>query len=68
MKRFLAIALLLGASTVGMVGCDEKSKDEVTEKIKTPTGEVEKKVTVEEKKSGDQKETEKPAAPVETPK
>ena len=57
MKRFLASALIVGVSTFGLVGCEQKSevKDEKT--IKTPTGtEKVTTTTIEDKKTGDAKD------------
>ena len=56
MKRFLALALLIGGSTLGLVGCDQTSTDKKTEEVNTPGGKV--KATTETKieKSGDAKD------------
>jgi hypothetical protein len=71
MKRFLASTLIIGVSTFGLVGCEEKSKVEDVKTIKTPGGTDKVTTTVEEKKTGDQKDN-APTAPAtpapETPK
>jgi hypothetical protein len=65
MKRFLASALIIGVSTFGLVGCEEKKEVETVTKIKTPEGDktITDKTTVES--TGDQKGT---TPVVETPK
>jgi hypothetical protein len=55
MKRFVVTSLFLGASTIGLAGCDEKTKVEETKTVKTPGGSDTTKTTVEEKKTGDAK-------------
>jgi hypothetical protein len=67
MKRFLASSLIIGVSTFGLVGCDEKSKVEDVKTIKTPDGSEKVKTTVEDTKSGSAKET-APTTTPETPK
>lgn len=57
MKRILLSALFVGAAGLFTAGCDEKDKATTTTKVETPGGSTEKKVTVEEKKSGDHKDT-----------
>ncbi len=55
MKRFLASALIIGVSTFGLVGCEEKSEVKKTTEVSTPSGteKVTDKTTVE--KTGDAK-------------
>jgi hypothetical protein len=71
MKRFLASALIIGISSFGLVGCEEKAKDQIKETTTTPGGSTTTTTTVEEKKTGDHKDSEKektvPVTP-ETPK
>jgi len=38
MKRFLAAALIVGVSTFGLVGCEDKGEVKKVEEIKTPEG------------------------------
>jgi len=69
MKRFIALALLVGVSTFGLVGCDQTSTDKKTEEVNTPNGKV--KATTETKieKSGDAKDpAPSTSATTETPK
>lgn len=68
MKRFLASALILGASTIGMVGCEEKSKVEDVKTIKTPSGSDKVTTTVEEKKTGDAKDNATTPTTTDAPK
>ena len=56
MKRFLAPVLIAGIASCGLVGCEEKSKVEKTTTVTTPNGTDTVKSTVEEKKTGDQKD------------
>ena len=56
MKRFLASALIIGVSTFGLVGCDEKSEVKKETEIKTPGGSDKITTTTEEKKTGDAKD------------
>jgi hypothetical protein len=65
MKRFLTLALIIGSSAVGFVGCDQKSTTEETVKTTGPNGSDTKKIKVEETKTGDAKE-EHPATPSTT--
>jgi hypothetical protein len=71
MKRFVASVLIIGVSSFGLVGCEEKGSTVTTEKVKTPTGSEETTIKVEDKKTGDMKDSEKektvPVTP-ETPK
>jgi len=56
MKRLLASALLIGVSTFGLVGCDQKAEEKSTTTTTTPGGKVT--VTDDKKieKSGDAKD------------
>ena len=65
MKRFLASALLLSVSTLGFVGCDQKTETKDVKTVETPGGKATETIKVEEKKSGDMKD---PAPAVEPPK
>ncbi len=56
MKRFLASALIIGVASIGMVGCDEKTKVEEKKTVETPNGKATEIKTDEIKKSGDAKE------------
>ncbi len=56
MKRFLFSAVMLGVAGL-FTGCGETEKASTTTKIETPGGSTEKKTTVEEKKTGDHKDT-----------
>ncbi len=67
MKRFLASSLIIGVSTFGLVGCEQKTEDKVKETSTTPGGKVEKTTEVKIEKSGDAKDP-APTAPVEAPK
>jgi len=54
MKRFLAMALVLGLiSPCALVGCSDKAKVETSETIKTPGGETETTKSTEIKSSGE---------------
>ncbi|MHC5543452.1 hypothetical protein ACYOEI_34955 [Singulisphaera rosea] len=64
MKRFLALALLLGASTLALPGCGEEAKTEVKTETTTPGGSTETKSTETVKQTGENP----PAPPVEEPK
>ena len=55
MKRVLLSAVMFGMAGL-FIGCGETDKATTTQKIETPGGTTEKKVTVEEKKTGDHKE------------
>lgn len=67
MKRFLALALVLGSfSTCGFVGCSEEEKAKTTTTVETPNGSQ---TTTEVKKvesTGDMKPSEE--KPAEAPK
>lgn len=67
MKRFLASALLVGISSFGLVGCDQKSEEKKVDSVTTPTGTDKVTTTVEEKKGGDMKEPGAGTAPATTP-
>jgi hypothetical protein len=69
MKRFLATALIIGVSSFGLVGCEEKTEDKKVETVTTPKGKETVTETTRVEKSGDQKDdkTVPPATP-ETPK
>jgi hypothetical protein len=56
MKRFLASALIVGISTFGLVGCEEKSETKTTTESKTPTGSETVTTTTQDKKTGDMKD------------
>ncbi len=68
MKRYLASALIVGVSTFGLVGCDEKSAVKTETVTETPGG-GKIKETDEHKvvKSGDAKDSAAPTTP-EAPK
>ncbi len=55
MKRILALALIIGVSSLGLVGCDQKSTEKEHSEVNTPNGSVKKDVKVEETRTGDQK-------------
>jgi hypothetical protein len=57
MKRFLALALLIGGSTFGVVGCTETTEVKKVEEVKGPEGtkKITDKTTIEA--TGDQKGT-----------
>jgi len=57
MKRFLVCLLFAMSLSVGMVGCGEKTSQSTTVKKETEKGSDTVKTTVEETKTGDQKET-----------
>lgn len=56
MKRFLASALIVGVSTLGLVGCEQTSSDVKKEEIKTPGGSTTVTTKTEVEKSGDHKD------------
>ena len=58
MQRFLASALIVGLTTIGLVGCEEKTEVKKTTEINTPDGT--KKITDKQttESTGDQKVTE----------
>ena len=60
MYRIAVCLLCLGGMTFGIVGCAEKTKVEKTTKVQTPGGTDTKTITIEEKKTGDQKENAAP--------
>ncbi len=68
MKRFLASALIVGVSTFGLVGCDQKSEVKEEKTVSTPSGTDKVTTTVEEKKTGDAKDPAPSTPPVEAPK
>ena len=57
MKRILLSALFVGAAGLFTAGCDEKEKAQTKTTVETPGGSTTKTTTVEEKKSGDHKDT-----------
>jgi hypothetical protein len=65
MKRFLASALLVGVSSFGLVGCDQKTEVKEEKSIKTPGGEVKEKDVKTIDKSGDAKD---PSPSTDAPK
>jgi hypothetical protein len=69
MKRFLVPALLLGlTSTLGVVGCGEKSEVKQTEQVSTPGGTTTTETTKEIKSTGDNPPPNSAGATAETPK
>ena len=68
MKRFLASALIVGVSTFGLVGCEEKSEVKTTTEAKGPEGSVKETDTKKIEKTGDAKDGAPTPAPVEAPK
>ena len=68
MKRFLASALIIGVSTFGLVGCDEKSQTKTTTESKGPEGSVKETDTKTIQKTGNEKDNATTPAPVEAPK
>jgi hypothetical protein len=62
MKRIFLSAIMLGVAGL-FTGCGETEKASTTTKVETPGGSNEKKVTVEEKKTGDEKEKAPAAKP-----
>ena len=68
MKRFLASALIVGVSTFGLVGCDQKSEVKEQTTVKTPAGTDTITKTTEEKQTGDAKDPAPTTPPVEAPK
>ncbi len=57
MKRLLASALIIGVSTFGLVGCEQKTEDKVVKESTTPGGGKVKETTdVKTEKSGDAKD------------
>ncbi len=67
MKRILASALLVGISSFGLVGCDQKSEEKVEKTVTTPGGTDKVTTTVEDKKTGDMKEPGAGTAPATPP-
>jgi hypothetical protein len=65
MKRLSALALIIGGSTIGLVGGDQTTKTEEKQVITTPGGTETKKITTEDKKTGELKD---PAPSTEAPK
>ena len=65
MKRFLALAFLIGGSTLGLVGCDQTSSDKKTEEVNTPGGKIKTETETKVQKSGEAKD---PAPSTEAPK
>jgi hypothetical protein len=63
MKRFLALALLIGGSTLGLVGCGETSSDTKKEEIKTPDGSTTVTTKTEVEKTGEHKDPAPEAKP-----
>ena len=68
MKRFLASALIVGVSTFGLVGCDQKTETKDQKVITTPSGSEKITTTTEDKKTGDAKDPAPATPPVESPK
>ena len=67
MKR-IAFCVLFGlATTVGMVGCAEKSEVSKTTTVETPTGTTEKTETTTVEKTGEHKEGDAAPAPAPAP-
>jgi hypothetical protein len=56
MKRLLAAALIVGVSTFGLVGCDQKTEVEKKTTVTTPTGSTTDTVKETVKKTGTDKE------------
>jgi hypothetical protein len=67
MKRFIASALIIGVSTIGLVGCEQKSEVTDQKVIKTPGGTDTVTTKIEEKKTGDAKDP-APAPATDLPK
>jgi hypothetical protein len=64
MKRFMASTLIIGVSTFGLVGCEQKTEDKTVRTSETPGGgKVKETESVKIEKSGDAKDP----APVTTP-
>ena len=55
MKRLIASALIVGVSTFGLVGCEQKSEVKDVKEIKTPGGTEKVTTKVTDEKTGDQK-------------
>ena len=55
-RYFLAMALVLGSSTIGLVGCDQKAEEKTVNTKTTPGGEVKTETSTKVEKSGDAKE------------
>lgn len=53
MKRFLAAALIAGVSSIGFVGCAEKTSTKTEQTTKTPGGTTTTTEKIETKKTGD---------------
>ncbi len=53
---FLALALVLASSTLGLVGCEQKAEEKTTNVKSTPGGEVKTETTTKVEKSGDAKD------------
>ena len=70
MKRFLASALIVGVSTFGLVGCEEKSEVKTKTESTTPGGSETVTDTKKIEKTGDAKDggAMAPSTPTETPK
>lgn len=71
MKRFLALSLILGVTSFGLVGCgEETTKVEDTATVETPGGESTTTTTTETTKSGENAPAPPPvdAPPAEAPK
>ena len=70
MKRFLASALIVGVSTFGLVGCEQKSEVKDEKSVKTPSGTETTTSTTEVKKTGDAKDPNAttPSTTTEAPK
>ena len=68
MKRYLASALIIGASTLGLVGCEgEKTGTEVTVEKTNPEGTTTATTSTEVKKDGENAPPIEPVAPTVTP-
>ncbi len=55
MKRLLASALIVGVSSIGLVGCEEKTEKKETTTVTTPKGSDTVTTTTTEKKTGNEK-------------
>jgi len=53
MKRIVACILVVVATSLGLVGCAEKTEVKKTTKVETPQGTTEKTTTEEVRKTGD---------------
>jgi hypothetical protein len=67
MKRFIASALIVGVSTFGLVGCEQKSEDKTVTETSTPGGKIKETKTDKVEKTGDAKDP-APAPATDIPK